>query len=258
LTVETGILYFVASLTNVPSDFSCATLADGSVGLPEVDPELIAGREREADRNLSRMLLRLIRKRGVLRQHGVGSPEQHLRHRIGVARIALQREADLRFESFEVFLVLRPGLYGNGLSLQLVRAVDPFWVARLHDQHAVRPHVGDDARLLLAIGCDEDAADHRVAAFRVQGRDQARERRLRRRCRIAPRPGELHRHVDVEADDLAAAEHVLHRRERRVGAVLERRRLAGGRSRSEYQSDRAQRDDELAHGPSSSSPEGGA
>ena len=196
----------------------------GCVGLPVVDAELVARREREADRDLAGVRLRLERERRVLREDGVGATEQHLRDRVVVARIALQREADLRLQRLQVLLVLRAGLHGDDEALELVRAVDLLRVTGLDDQHAMRVHVRDDSRLLRTVGRDEDAADHGVALLRVQRRDEARERGLRRRRGAAPRLRERDGHVDVEADDLAARRRVLHRRERGVRAPLERRR----------------------------------
>src|SRR6059058_4428874 len=65
------------------------------VGLPVVDPEGVGRTEREADRDLAGVRLRLEGERRVLCQHCVSATEQNLGDRIVVAGIALQREAEL-------------------------------------------------------------------------------------------------------------------------------------------------------------------
>src|SRR5262245_6942295 len=138
------------------------------VALAEVDAERVARGECVADGDLPRMLLRLVRVRRVLRQDGVGAAEQHLRDGVVVAGIALKREADLLLQRLQVLLVLRPRLNGDDVTLERARALNALRISCRHDQHAVRAHVRHDARLLLPIGRDEDAADDRIALLRVE------------------------------------------------------------------------------------------
>ena len=178
------------------------------------------------------MLFHLVRAGRVLREDGVGAAEQQLGDRVGVAGIALEREAELGLDPLQVLLVLRAGLDRDAQALEAVRRGDMLRVARLHEQHAMRPHVRDRRELLRAIRGDEDAADHDVALVRRERGQEARERGLHERRLAAPGRRDRVRHVDVEADRLAGCRLRLHRRERRVAAELERRHLrgAGGRA----------------------------
>src|SRR6185437_16152379 len=76
------------------------------VALAVVDAEGVLVREGVRNLDLPRMLLRLERERRVLRQHRVGTADQHLRDRVVVARIALQVEPDLPLERLQILLVL--------------------------------------------------------------------------------------------------------------------------------------------------------
>src|SRR5262245_15330864 len=86
-----------------------------------VDAEGVGLGEQIRDRELPGMLLLLVRPRRVLGQNRVRPADQELRHRVGVAGIALQRELrpsaglELLVERLEVLLVLRPCLHRNRL-----------------------------------------------------------------------------------------------------------------------------------------------
>src|SRR2546425_1040545 len=75
-----------------------------------------APREELRDRQLAGVLRLLVTAFGVLCQHGVGTADQQLRDRVGVAGIALQvhlrlaRRLELIVQRLQVHLVLRSGL----------------------------------------------------------------------------------------------------------------------------------------------------
>ena len=190
--------------------------------LAEVDAERVGRAERVADRDLARMLARLVRERRVLRQHGVGAAEQHLRDGVVVTGVALQREADLRSSApsgtasyfvppcTATFRPLSP--FGPVMCFGLPAAT---MITRCECMYAIAP------ACLRRSGVMKMPLITASQLLRVQRGDEPGERRLDRSRIRAPGERERLRHVDVEAGDLAARGGELHRRERRVGAVLE-------------------------------------